>query len=120
MRRIGIGLLALGLGSCTTAQQAMFQADVVQFNNDVTAVNSAIATVSVALAQNCSAIVTTGQALAVLVGTSKAAGAGIVGLDAALQSYCQAAPTNIPQAVQATTAAISAGKAAQASAKAGN
>jgi len=41
-------------------------------------------------------------------------------VDAAIVSYCQAHPTNITTAISATAAAISAGKAAQAAAKAGN
>jgi hypothetical protein len=56
----------------------------------------------------------------VAVGTSSAAGAGLSGVDAAIESFCQAHPTNITSAITATAAAITAGKAAQAAAKAGN
>jgi hypothetical protein len=112
--------VACVLAGCSPAEQAQFQADVTQFNADVALVDSSIATVSTTLANNCNALVAVGQALAVAVGTSSAAGAGLTGVDAAIQSYCQAHPTNITSAINATAAAISAGKAAQAAAKAGN
>jgi hypothetical protein len=111
---------ALALAGCTTAQQAAFSTDVAAFNNDVALIDSTIATVSTALANNCAQLAATGQALAILVGTSTAAGAGLAGVDAAIVSYCQSHPTNITTAVSATAAAISAGKAAQTAAKAGN
>jgi hypothetical protein len=111
---------ACALVGCTPSEQAQFQADVSQFNADVALVDSSIATVSTSLADNCAALVSTGQALAQLVGASSAAGAGLTGVDAAIQSYCQAHPTNLTSAVSATAAAISAGKAARAAAKAGN
>ncbi len=111
---------ALALAGCTAAQQAQFQSDVIAFNNDVALIDSSIATVSTALANNCTQLAATGQALATLIGTSSAAGAGLTGVDAAIVSYCQAHPTNIATAVSATAAAISAGKAAQSAAKAGN
>jgi len=112
--------LACALAGCTPAEQAQFQADVLQFNADVALVDSSIAGVSTALANNCGSLVTLGRALAQAVGTSSAAGAGLTGVDAAIQSYCQVRPTSIITAVSATAAAISAGKAAQAAAKAGN
>ncbi len=111
---------ACALAGCTPAEQAQFQAGVAQFNADVALVDSSIATVSTALANNCNSLVAVGQALAVAIGTSSAAGAGLTGVDAAIQSYCQAHPTNIASAVNATAAAVSAGKAAQTAAKAGN
>jgi hypothetical protein len=111
---------AIALAGCTAAQQAQFQSDVTAFNNDVALIDSSIATVSSALANNCTQLAATGQALAILIGTSTAAGAGLTGVDAAIVSYCQAHPTNITTAVSATAAAISAGKAAQSAAKAGN
>jgi hypothetical protein len=113
-------LAALALAGCTTAQQSAFQADVATFNDDVALIDSTIATVSTALANNCTQLAATGQALASLVGTGTAAGAGLTGVDAAIVSYCQAHPTNITTAVSATAAAISAGKAAQTAVKAGN
>lgn len=113
-------IAALALAGCTATQQAQFQSDVAAFNNDVALINSSIATVSSALANNCTQLAATGQALATLIGTSTAAGAGLTGVDAAIVSYCQAHPTNITTAVSATAAAISAGKAAQSAAKAGN
>jgi len=109
---------ALALAGCTATQQAQFQSDVTAFNNDVALIDSSIATISTALANNCTQLATTGQALATLIGTSTAAGAGLTGVDAAIVSYCQAHPTNITTAVSAT--AISAGKAARSAAKAGN
>jgi len=112
--------VACALAACTPGEQAQFQADIGQFNADVVLVDSSIATVSTALANNCNSLVSVGQALAAAVGKGSAAGAGLTGVDAAIQSYCQAHPTNISSAVSATAAAISAGKAAQAAAKAGN
>ncbi|HEY1982489.1 MAG TPA: hypothetical protein VGH13_20625 [Xanthobacteraceae bacterium] len=112
--------LGIALAGCTVAQQAAFGADIAAFNNDVALIDSSIATVSTALANNCTQLAATGQALATLIGTSTAAGAGLTGVDAAIVSYCQAHPTNITTAVSATAAAVSAGKAAQAAAKAGN
>lgn len=121
MRKHFLAVLgALALAGCTAAQQAAFQTDVAAFNNDVALIDLSIATVSTALANNCTQLATTGQALAALIGTSTAAGAGLTGVDAAIVSYCQSHPTNITTAVSATAAAISAGKAARAAAKAGN
>jgi len=122
MRKHKLAAFALvcALAGCTPAEQAQFQTDVTQFNADVALVDSSIAGVSSALANNCIGLVSIGQSLAQLVGTSRSAGAGITGVDAAIQSYCQAHPTNIATAVSATAAAVSAGKAAQAAAKAGN
>jgi hypothetical protein len=111
---------AFALAGCTAAQQAAFATNVATFNNDVALIDSTIAAVSTALANNCSQLAATGQALATLVGTSTAAGAGLTGVDAAIVSYCQAHPANITTAVSATASAISAGKAAAAAAKAGN
>jgi hypothetical protein len=112
--------LACALGGCTPAEQAQFQADVAQFNADVALVDSSIATVSTALANNCNSLVAVGQALTAAIGSSNAAGAGLAGVDAAIESYCQAHPANISSAITATAAAIAAGKTAQAAAKAGN
>jgi hypothetical protein len=122
MRKLSLAAAALAcaLCGCTSVQQAQFQADVVTFNNDVALVDSTIAAVSTALANNCAKLVATGQALASLIGTSSAAGAGLTGVDAAIVSYCQAHPTDVTSAISATAAAISAGKAAQSAAKAGN
>lgn len=108
------------LAGCSPAEQAQFQTDVAQFNADVALVDSSIASVSTALANNCNSLIAVGQALTVAIGTSSAAGAGLTGIDAAIETYCQAHPTNITSAITATAAAISAGKAAQAAAKAGN
>jgi len=121
MRHLLLSALAgIALAGCTVAQQAAFQADVAAFNNDVALIDSSITSVSTALANNCTQLAATGQALATLIGTSTAAGAGLTGVDAAIVSYCQSHPTNITTAVSATAAAVSAGKAAQATAKAGN
>jgi hypothetical protein len=110
----------VALTGCSTAQQAAFQNGVATFNNDVALIDSSIAAVSATLANNCAQLAATGQALAGLIGTGTAAGAGLTGVDAAIVSYCQAHPTNIATAVSATASAIQAGKAAQAAAKAGN
>ena len=122
MGRLTLAAIAVAcvLAGCTPSEQAQFQTDVNQFNADVALVDSSIAAVSTALASNCGSLVTIGQALAGLIGGSSAAGAGLTGVDAAIQSFCQAHPTNIASAVGATAAAISAGKAAQSAAKAGN
>jgi hypothetical protein len=108
------------LAGCSPAEQAQFQADVGQFSADVALVDSSIATVSTALANNCNSLIVVGEALTTAIGTSGAAGAGLAGVDAAIQSFCQAHPTNIASAITATAAAVTAGKAAQAAAKAGN
>ena len=112
--------VACALAGCSPAEQGQFQADVSQFNADVALVDSSIATVSTALANNCGSLVVVGQSLAAAIGTSSAAGAGLAGVDAAIQSFCQVHPTNIAGAITATAAAVTAGKAAQAAAKAGN
>jgi hypothetical protein len=112
--------VACVLAGCSPAEQAQFQSDVAQFNADVALVDSSIAGVSTALANNCNSLIALGAALATAIGTSSAAGAGLTGVDAAIQSFCQAHPSNIASAVSATAAAIAAGKAAQAAAKAGN
>ena len=112
--------VGIALAGCTVARQVAFQADIAAFNNDVALIDSSIATVSTALANNCTQLAAAGQALASLIGTSTAAGAGLAGVDAAIVSYCQAHPTNITTAVSATAAAVSAGKAAQTAARAGN
>src|SRR5581483_80654 len=114
------GATALALSGCTAAQNAQFQADVVVFNQDVAAINSAIAGVSATLGSNCQQIATVGAALVQLVGVSTAAGAGLAAADAAIVSYCQAVPQDIPQAVTATAAAVKAAQSAYSSAKAGN
>jgi hypothetical protein len=113
-------LCGLLLGGCTAAQNAMFTADVATLTADINTVNAAIANLDAAIQPGCTQLVIVGQSLAAAVGTSKAAGAGIIGVSAALESYCTANPTNISQAVAAVAAANSAGKAAAASAKAGN
>jgi hypothetical protein len=126
MRKLSLaaGALACALCGCTSMQEAQFQAQlqsgVAAFNNDVALIDSTIATVSSALANNCAQLAATGQALAALIGTSSAAGAGLSGVDAAIVSYCQAHPTDLTSAISATAAAISAGKAARTAAKAGN
>jgi hypothetical protein len=121
---LAAGVLACALCGCTSMQQAQFQtqfqSDVAAFNNDVALIDSTIAAVSSALANNCAKLAATGQALAALVGTSSAAGAGLNGVDATIVSYCQAHPTDVTSAISATAVAISAGKAARAAAKAGN
>jgi len=120
MRKLLLAIAtAFALASCTAAQNAQFQADVVVFNQDVTAINGAIANVSSALAQNCGAIGTIGQALLKFIGTSSHAGQDVAAADAAIVSYCQAVPQNIPQAVAATANAVTAAKVALAAAKAG-
>lgn len=122
MRKLSLAAIALAcaLCGCTSMQEAQFQANVAAFNNDVALIDSSIAAVSTSLANNCAKLAATGQALASLIGTSSAAGAGLSGVDAAIVSYCQSHPTDITTAISATAAAISAGKAAQAAAKAGN
>jgi len=122
MRKLSLAAsaLACALVGCTSMQQAQFQADVAAFNTDVMLIDSTIAAASAALAKNCAKLAATGQGLAGLIGRSSAAGAGLTGIDAAIVSYCQAQPTDIATAIDATAAAISAGKAAHAAAKAGN
>lgn len=123
-RLIAILTTCAMLGACSSAKMTSANQNVLTFlglvQQDVAAVNQDLAQISAALAQNCGALQTAGQALVALQSVAKSAGPALSAANAVIVTFCQAPPTDIPSAISAVAAQVSAAKAAYKAAKAGN
>ena len=113
--------LALALAGCSATSQTNFENGIATFNKDVALVDSAIASISSLLYKNCIGIQTTAQSIVSLSSGKSTATQAVVGANAAINSYCQAAQvTDVPSAIKASADAYNATKSALAAVKAGN
>lgn len=123
MKRLLASLLlvsSLALTGCSSAQLASLQNGLANFQSGVASVDQTIATVSPTLAKYCNQAQAVGQTLVSLAGSSSSASAGLASVNAGIQTWCQAPPSDIQSAVASVVAIVAAGKAAYKSAKAGN
>ena len=111
---------SISVAACSTSSQTNFVNAINTFNTDVALVDSAVANLSALLYKNCMGIQTTAQAIASLSSGKSTAAQAVVGANAAINSYCQAAQvTDVPSAIKASADAYNATKSALAAVKAG-
>ena len=108
-----VGLLAIALAACTTAQTDKFIGGLTNFNRGLAAVDQTVQQINATVYAQCGALVTTATAINDIAGGCNKASDYTSVANAVISNYCQAAgvqSAGIAQSISVTASSVSAAK----------
>lgn len=110
---VGVAVLAMALGACSTAQTDKLVAGLTNFNRGLAAVDQTVQQINATVYNQCNALVTTATAINDIAGNCSKASPYTSIANAVINNYCQAPgvqAAGIAQSISVTATSVSAAK----------